>query len=205
MVTAQSSLKEALFLSCREKRCCSYYTVYPTGLDIWRITTALQVPPWSFTTPVPAEGEAPDGFMLDTTRRRHRLALAKRIGAGSAIPPCVFLLHLNDGTARCGLGDRQPSCCRTFPAVLIDGIVRTRNDGGCTCRMWSLSEFDLDNERALLHEERKEQRTYWEMVTRWNSYASAQPPQVGLNYRDFCRYLLDMYTQLDRSHAAAES
>ena len=43
---AVRSLKELLWLSCREKRCCSHYIVTLTGRDIWRISEAMQLPPY---------------------------------------------------------------------------------------------------------------------------------------------------------------
>jgi Fe-S-cluster containining protein len=195
------SLRETLFLGCRTKRCCSYYTVFPTGHDVWRIATALQVPPWTFTSAVAAEDGAADAFALDDSGRRHRLALARREASADGLAACTFLVRLRDGTARCGLGDLRPGPCRSFPAVLVDGMVFARNDGGCRCRAWTIADCDVEADRALLERHEAEQETYRRVVANWNDYATGKPAGAGLEHRDFCRYLLDMYMQSERAEA----
>jgi len=187
--------KEALWLSCAAKFCCSYYTVYPTGADIWRIASALQIVPWEFTEPVPAEKDAPDGFMLDATGVRFRPALQKQPSQGPNPAPCAFLLRLEDGTARCGLGDLRPASCHTFPSFLINDTVCLKNDGGCTCRRWTLADVDIDEERNALLAEAREREEYTNVVRDWNGFVQTAPQGETFDYADFCRYLLDAYTQ----------
>ena len=109
------SAKAELFTACREKTCCRVYTVYPTGMDVWRIASALQVPPWAFVTAVPCERGDPDGFVLDAGLAASRLALVRREPGA-----CVFLLEVG-GAARCSLGELRPDGCRSFPSVLESG------------------------------------------------------------------------------------
>ena len=202
--TADLSLKESMWLSCPTKTCCSYYTVYPTGFDIWRISHELQVAPWTFTRAVPAEA-APDAFALDDSEKRFRLALQKVTKKSRGLAPCVFLLRLNDGTARCGLGEMRPDPCQSFPALMMDGRVYVRNDGGCRCRTWSLSEVDVHRESQLLAREQKAQETYCRVIANWNEFAVRYPSDSALDYRDFCRFLLDIYTQLSRTQELQEA
>jgi Fe-S-cluster containining protein len=195
------SIKQALWHSCRQKTCCAFYTVFPTGLDIWRIATTLHVPPWVFTTPVPAAADAPDGFALDHSDQRFRTALTKVPVKGKRPAPCVFLMHTADGFARCGLGELRPSPCHSFPAILINGVLYLMNDGGCTCRTWSLSDVDIDCETTLVGEELRTREMDYKVVANWNAYVSRAADEEVFTYPDFCRYLLDIYTQLAAQEA----
>ena len=190
------SMKDTMWLSCREKSCCSFYIVFPAGVDIWRIATALQVPPWSFTTMVPAPQEALDGFKLARSGRRFRAALAKAPGPGNDAAPCVFLMHAADGSARCGLGDLRPSPCHSFPSVLISRVLYLMNDGGCTCRSWSLSDVDIEEETVVVSREMRAKATYHKVIAHWNEYVDRVAGEEIFSFADFCRYLLDVYTQL---------
>jgi Fe-S-cluster containining protein len=192
-----TSTKEALWLGCKEKTCCSSYTVFPTGLDIWRIATTLRVPPWAFTTLVPAEEGAPDGLVLDRSGQHFRVALAKVPAEGEKLSPCVFLMHFPDGTARCGLGNLRPSPCHSFPSRLIDKVLYLVNDGGCTCRKWLLSEVDIEEETAVVMAEKHAREAYYKVVANWNEYVRRATGDEGFSYPDFCRYLLDIYTTFD--------
>src|SRR5215203_5179051 len=185
-----TSTKEALWLSCKDKTCCSFYAVFPTGLDIWRIATTLRVPPWAFTTLVPAEEGAPDGLVLGRSGQHFRVALAKVPAKGKKLSPCVFLMRLTDGTARCGLGELRPSPCHSFPSLLIDSVLCLMNDGGCTCRKWSLSEMDIGEETAVVMAEKHAREVYYEVVANWNEYVRQATRDESFSYRDFCRYLL---------------
>lgn len=188
------STKEAICLSCKQKSCCSFYTVFPTGLDMWRIATTLRVPPWAFTEPVSAPEDAPDGLALDGSDRRFRVALAKRSPKRKRPASCVFLIHLADGSARCALGELRPSPCHSFPSMLINGVLYLMNDGGCNCHTWSLSEVDIEQETALVMKELRAKEVYYRVVFNWNDYVGYAAGEEGFSYPDFCRYLLDIYT-----------
>ena len=165
---------------------------------MWRITTTLQVPPWSFCLPVPTEPHDSDGFVLSAGASPQRLALM-RMPAESGEHPCVFLLRLPGGHGRCGLGPLRPIGCRAFPCVLADGEVRVRSDVLCTCRDWSLADVDLREQRRLLEQEIEEQHVHAGMVAAWNAFARQLPEDEPAAFEDFCRYLLDMHRQLERT------
>ncbi len=191
--------KEVLWLSCKEKVCCIVPTVVPTGYDVWRIARALDVPPWSFLiyfrTLVPAR----DAFALDATGPQFRLALAKQggfIARRPKRPPCIFLLRLRDGSRRCGLGDLRPLVCRSFPAEVQRGVVTLRQDGGCTCRHWTLADVEIEEERALVERRQVEAERYCAVVAEWNARVAAAPPGAGFDFLDYCRYLMETYDAL---------
>ncbi len=189
------STKETMWLSCKDKSCCSFYTVFPTGLDIWKIATTLHVPPWSFVTLFPAGDDALDGFMVDQSGKRFRLALAKATVKDEGAP-CIFLMHMADGFARCGLGEIRPNSCHSFPSILINGVIYLQNDGGCTCRKWSLSDVDIVQESVLLSNEMQDREMYYKVVANWNEYILRAVRGEIFSSKDFCRYLMDIYTQL---------
>ena len=188
-----SSLRESLWLGCRSKTCCYTAVVIPTGFDVWRIARALDAPPASFLiyfqTPVPRW----DGFALDHSARRFRLALGKNSRLRRrGQPACGFLLRTRTGEHRCGLGDLRPSGCRVFPCELRDGLVGVQEGHGCTCRSWSLADVDTAVERPKLEARQREAVEYGRMVEAWNaSVASTPEPTKGLD--EYSGFLLDWY------------
>jgi hypothetical protein len=70
------------------------------------------------------------------------------------------------------------------------------NDGGCTCRTWSLSDVDIEHETGLISEEIRAREMYYKVVANWNEYVRRTTSEEVVSYPDFCRYLLDIYTQL---------
>jgi Fe-S-cluster containining protein len=192
------STREAIWLSCKPKTCCTVYTVFPTGQDLWRIATTLQVPPWSFSEAQTTEPTAPDAFQLDRSETRYRAVLRKGVPAmaRTGSPACVFLIYPHRGVARCALGDGRPLPCRSFPAVMTDGLVHPLNDGGCACRTWTLADLDVEGDAALLLEAARHREVYANVVANWNAYVAQVAEDQVLSYQDFCRYVLDTYTQL---------
>lgn len=178
-------------MRCREKTCCTYYAVYLTGDEIVRVARTLDAPPWAFTIAVPSTAPADDAFALDGSALRYRAALTK-LPDGGARERCIFLLRLEDGTARCGLGESRPAPCRSFPAELHEGALRV-SAAGCTCHDWSLEDIDAENDRALLQAEARARSEYGRLVANWNAYVEATAGGERFAYADFCRFLLDQY------------
>jgi Fe-S-cluster containining protein len=182
------STKELLWLSCREKTCCHNSRVIVTGLDMWRISQALDLAPWEFTMYTDAVEGAPDAFQLEPGGRPFQVILAKRGEVGPHGAPCIFLWKLADGHAQCGLGALRPLVCLSYPAVLVDDMLRVEG-GHCTCRRWSLLDLDAGRELALIEQLLAEAAAYGEMVAAWNEQlhdlAETRP------FRDFCAYILE--------------
>jgi len=190
----QTTKKELLWLSCRQKTCCHTTKVVLSGLDIWRITQALELMPWEYTRYSDAPDDAMDGFRLRPEGPRYQVVLAKRGEVGPDGAPCIFLLKTNDGHAQCGLGSLRPKVCQVFPATVVDDLLRVQS-GACTCRRWSLLDLDVDRETAQLREMLEEAAEYSGIVAEWNNrLEAAGEPRT---YRDFCLYVLDAYQSLD--------
>ncbi len=186
------SFHELLWLSCAAKRCCSVRTVLPTGGDVWRIATQLQVPPDSFLRTIPAEPGAEDGVLLEPNGRRVHVVLARRALKGRQAA-CVFLMQLRDEVARCGLGDLRPLSCQAWPAVWATGAVRLDANHVCTCRAWSLADMDREAARLLLEQEAAEREVDRRIIAEWNVQVEAAPhPTYRLT--DYCDYLMRAYS-----------
>jgi Fe-S-cluster containining protein len=197
--------KEALWLACKQKACCYASIVIPTGRDIWRISRALDAPPWSFLVYFRPPYPRADMFYLDHSGQGYRLALAKQPSRRTkSPPPCIFLLRTRDGHHRCGLGELRPLVCRAFPAELVSGVLCLRHDSGCACRRWSLADVDINDEIALVQARQTEFEEYCAVVTRWNALVATTAPDAGFTFFDYCTFLLDAYDELAAQTAAKD-
>jgi Fe-S-cluster containining protein len=182
--------KELLWLACKEKRCCSAYLVPLTGIDVWRISRTMQIPPYAFTFYTDALPEA-DGFALDTSDKRYELVLARHRDPIGDRSTCVFLWRLPDGHAQCGLGHQRPNVCQTYPFTLVDGILCVDDCNECTCRTWGLSQIDSKKVKQQLQTQQQERETYREILNSWNERVQADGR--GRSYLEFCDYLVSAY------------
>lgn len=188
--------KEATWLACKPKTCCYTSFVLLTGLDIWRISNALDVPPWSFIVYFESPEPRPDAFMLDKSGRQYRLALTKAPSRRKkSPPPCVFLLKTRDGHHRCGLGDLRPQVCKTFPMELADGIVCIPGATGCTCRAWSLADTEIEEEEQMLGVRMSEFSEYCDLVENWNASVMALPDEAQIDFYSYCRFVFQAYEE----------
>jgi hypothetical protein len=186
--------KELLWLSCRQKTCCIATKVVIQGRDMWRITSAMEVMPWTYTRYTEAAPDTVDGFRLAPGGPLYQVVLAKRGEVGPEGAPCFFLMTLNDGHAQCGLGPLKPVTCQVYPAVLADNLLRAES-GTCTCRRWSLLDLDVERDTSLLNDMLDQAAEYKEIVEGWNNQLDiTDEPRT---YRDFCRYVIDAYSALE--------
>jgi hypothetical protein len=200
------TLKEAIWLACKPKTCCYTGIVVPSGRDVWRIARALDAPPWSFLKYFPCPPTRPDGFLLERSGSKLRLALAKQPSKRTKTPaPCIFLLRTRHGHHRCGLGELRPAVCQSFPSELVDGVLCVRNDGSCTCRTWALADVDLAEEAARVNVRQSEAVEYHGVVARWNAIVETAPAGDGFDFVAYCDFLLRAYDELTRGEAAPES
>lgn len=187
-------MKEAIWLACKAKRCCHTAIVVPSGRDVWRISRALDAPPWAFLKHIPGSPARPDAFRLAAGGPSFRLALAKGPTRRMNAPaPCVFLIRTRHGYHRCGLGGLRPMVCQTFPSEIVDGVLCVRNDGGCSCRQWSLSDVDLDRERELVETRQAEAREYHDVVAAWNAQVDRSDPTDTFEFPSYCAFVLRAY------------
>ena len=177
---------ELLWLHCATKRCCAVRTVRPTGGDIWRIATALEVAPESFLRAIPADLPE-EGFRLAPQGPPQHLVLARRPTKWRQ-GACVFLMLLSDDVARCGLGALRPLPCQAFPAASVNGTLRVAEDHGCTCRAWSLADLDRPAAAALLAREAAERALDQQIAAAWNSEAAG-----AATLADVCAFVVRAY------------
>ena len=189
MTGAVLSPREALWLGCREKTCCSTYSVMPTGADLWRISRALELAVWDFTRFADASADDPGAFALDADGPRFQVVLAKRDGGSDRPPTCVFLWRVADGHAQCALGAIRPTACHAHPAVLDHGVVCVGDHDGCTCGAWTQVSLDADRERPTLLRLERERNEHAEMVSEWNARVADDP--TGRDYPEFCDFLMN--------------
>lgn len=187
--------REAICLSCREKVCCSYYTVSLTGRDVWRIVKAMHLGPADFLRYYETPEPGPGRFLLSPRGSYGVLVLSKRELPPALPSSCVFLLRTNSGHAVCGLGNLRPGQCRSYPTALRNGeVVLIPTGEGCV-RSWSPEEFEFGRERGTLLDLEAEAREYHGIVDRWNHRVC----ETGLDrsFDDFMAYLLNQYSALE--------
>lgn len=187
---------EALWLACREKRCCHGARVVVGGRDLWRIATALEVAPWDFTRPILAEPGAADAFRLEPGGDAYQVVLARRGRTAARDAPCVFLWKLGDGHAQCGLGSLRPLACHARPIRPAAQLECLPGAGvpGCTCRPWPLLDPDRERGPALRETACREAAEYREVVDEWNRGLAPEP---GRTYRDFCAHVMAAYGEME--------
>lgn len=193
-LTTTIAPKELLWLGCREKICCHTTRVIISGRDMARIARTMQVAPWDFTVYCDALEGAIDGFQLAPGGPAYQVALAKRGPVGPRGAPCLFLWKLADGHAQCGLGSLRPLACQTYPALLVDGLLRVESSA-CTCRRWSTVDLDEERERAQIEQMLAEAAKYSDVVAAWNRRLADQPG--ARTYPEFCAYVLAAYAERD--------
>ncbi len=183
-----TSSRDKICLVCREKTCCSYYTVTVRGPDLARIARAMQLAPADFLTyHAVAEGE--EGFLLHPDGPPHVLTLAKRPLPGQTGSPCIFLLRTNADHGLCGLGDLRPGQCHTFPSYLADGFVAVAHAPAGCVRTWSYGDIDLDEERRKLMRLQTEDAVHDVLVEEWNTRVRADRRERSTE--EFCTFLLN--------------
>jgi hypothetical protein len=166
------------------------------GRDLWRIATMLEVAPWDFTWPAPAEPEAAGAFRLEAGGAPHQIALARRGRTTARRAPCVFLWKLGDGHAQCGLGSSRPLACQGRPAAPLGGQARP-SGRGCTCLTRSVLDPAPvpapEPDPALVGAAWREAAEHLEVVEVWNR---GLEPRARSTYRDFCAHVMAAYGRM---------
>jgi Fe-S-cluster containining protein len=191
------SNKQAICLSCREKQCCSYYTVAVTTHDLVRIARAMQLAPSDFLTCQKASDEGSGGFLLRPDGPKHTIALRKRRLSDETASPCIFLLRTNDQHGVCGLGDLRPALCHTFPTYLIEGFVAiAHNPPGCV-RTWSYGDIDVEEQHRALTHAHGEEVAHEALVEQWNGQVRSDGRERP--FEEFCAFLINHAEELEVS------
>jgi Fe-S-cluster containining protein len=200
-----STLREILWLTCKQKRCCYSSLVLVTGRDVARIAGALHTQPATFLIYFSSPQPTHDSFYLAPEGVPYRLALAKGASARkNTSPPCIFLVRTRDKHHRCGLGDLRPMTCQTFPLETAGGQVYVTEETGCTCRAWNLADSELADERPMLARRVDEYAEYCAMLQGWNGMVAQLDEGVSLQFEHFCAYLMRWYEMQDEEIMRAE-
>lgn len=189
------SHRETLCLGCREKVCCSYYTVTLTSLDVWRIARAMQVAPVDFVAYRLAPEAGEGRFQLEPGGPFYALVLAKRPLPEPLPAPCVFLLRTNDDHALCGLGALRPGQCRAYPVYVTGDVVGLINDAAGCVRRWSYADIDVEAEREVSRGLAAEEAAHRATVGEWNERVNAGGQ--ARSFEDFCAYLLNRHAAME--------
>src|SRR5438552_8655569 len=172
MREAELTERETLWLSCRRKTCCNSL-ILTTGRDVWRISRALDAPPWSFLAYFQTGERTPDAFMLGLQGGFFRLVLGKQPSRRKKMPPpCVFLMRTQTGHNRCGLGELRPQVCKIFPLEMWEGGICVLPNTRCSCREWSLGDVNITEEREFVEQRRDDLMEYCSIVAQWNAHVA---------------------------------
>lgn len=188
------------WLTCASKTCCSNSWVPLTGRDVYRIAATLGLPPSSFTLYAEVSASRPFGFALDKTEVRNNLYLSKRVPQEGEKPrqdmPCTFLMHLPGGRALCGLDALRPMICHTYPYMLDEEGKLEPMNGGCSCRVWKLSDTDRLHELGLQAKKKAEEDEYEQVIAEWNRRVAAYPSEHPHSFESYLDYLITAYARM---------
>lgn len=174
--------------------CCRSYVVPVCGYDVWLISTRQHLGPEQFLFACPQQEPGPDGFRLGDGPT-YGLALDKR-GPLRATQPCVFLLQLAGGNARCGIYAERPVVCQGYPMSMWRDAVIQRRDALCPPGAWPVADIGLQPWRDALQRLLMRFDIYHEVVARWNARVAAGAPCASFTLLEYFSYLLNVYDRL---------
>lgn len=180
--------------------CCRSYAVPLCGYDIWLISTGQHLSPEQFVVLCRQEEPGRDGFLLEAGGTVGFLVLDKQ-GPFRPDARCVFLLHLADGTDRCGIYAHRPVICQGYPMSIWSGLVYQREDALCPPGGWAKDEPRRPAWRAAFGRIYMHFDIYHEVVARWNARVRATP-DTRFALSEYYAYLLNVYDRLARLAAA---
>jgi len=178
--------------------CCRSYLVPVCGYDVWLISTRQHLSPEHFLIVLPQKRPGLDGFRLSPDGPPYGLALDKR-GRLHPKQPCVFLVELAGGHARCGVYDHRPVVCQAYPMALREGAVAQRGDALCPPGAWPAAAVARPAWRVAQQRQRLHFDVYHEVVARWNArvaQAGEAFPAIRFAYGEYLSYLTNVYTRL---------
>jgi Fe-S-cluster containining protein len=164
------------------------------GSDVWRISRALRLSPELFVLAHDQPEPADDGFLLEPEGWPQGLALDKR-GPFAPEQPCVFLVELGGGHARCGIYEHRPAVCRTYPMELRAAATQVRHDALCDAGAWPDDQIGVPSWSAALRSYREQWDEYVAVVEEWNRVVRSAPPGTRYSVPAFLRFLLNRYDE----------
>ncbi len=156
--------------------CCRRYLVPLTATDVRSIAAATALHPREFVDLREIALGVP-GFRLVGGGPELHLVLDKRYAGQDAAAtgsPCIFLMELPNGKARCGIYAARPSACRTFPTTLVHGTAAVRPNIPCGQAAWNVGVMDLPRFRRDLKAQRVAWQSHAGLAADWNAMASGR-------------------------------
>ena len=153
-----------------EGRCCRQYLVPLTCFDVHALARALVLHPEQFAELVPDAD--PDGIRLEPGGPTFSIVLARRDPAAER-PPCVFLMELPGGAARCGVYADRPLACRAFPMTPSAGGAAVLPDIPCPAGSWEPDALDPSGWSPTLRRAASEGEAHRRVVASWNKRVDA--------------------------------
>jgi Fe-S-cluster containining protein len=150
-----------------EGRCCRQYLVPLTCLDVHALSRALALAPERFAELVPDAD--PDGIRFEPGGETFSIVLVRRDPAAER-PPCVFLMELPGGAARCGVYADRPLACRAFPMTPSAGGVAVLPGVPCPPGSW---ERAVHAWAPTLRRAASEAEAHRRIVASWNARVDA--------------------------------
>jgi Fe-S-cluster containining protein len=176
--------------------CCRELHILPSGHDVYRLATALQLPPSDFVSLRPRE-ERHDQFKIRLSPDaavHYRLELRKiEETAGEWSRRCVFLSTLG-ARGRCGVYHARPVECALYPFTgQSDQVVLLRRRPYCPRDAWEPAPVDEPRNAALLMQKQAEAECFDRVVDDWNAALATHGPATD---EEFFAYLLAAYERL---------
>lgn len=175
--------------------CCRSYIVPVCGHDIWSICTRQRLNPEAFLVAWPQKDAGRDSFRLERDGQAYALALDKQ-GRFHLNQPCVFLMNLAGGNARCGVYADRPVVCKAYPMSMHRGGVVQREDSLCPADAWPPAVVGRPSWRKALQRLHMQFDIYYEVIARWNARVAAASPDRHFMLFEFFNYLLNVYDRL---------
>lgn len=177
--------------TCQTCNCCFGILVDVTGLDVWRLATALSLAPSDFVETCPSEETDDDiGVMLEPGGETFTLVLRRQ-----TTQACTFLLGpIGDrGLYRCGPYDHRPAACRSYPAEIAEpgAPVRVRSVARCPVGT-DLSDAPW---RTFVRDEQILIDIHRLVVWRWNRHVLTTGETFDLDA--YLGYLLEVHDRLE--------
>lgn len=176
-------------------RCCYEYLVTVTGFDLWNIASRLALAPGEFLAWFPTDAAVPGAFILDQGGQHFDIALDK-VRDERRHRPCIFLVELPGGVARCGIHAARPHVCQTYPAHLDREVVALRDDAMCPTGAWKLGRMSVAGWRRQMREFLVHRDLYARVARAWNQRVEAAEPGRCFSIDAYYDYLLNVYPGL---------
>jgi len=84
---------------------------------------------------------------------------------------------------------------------MVSGVLCVRNDAGCTCRTWSLTDVDIEEETERVEARQAEYDEYCAAVAAWNDHVTSAPPEETFSFFEYCNFLLNAYDEIESGRA----